>query len=87
MLTCKQVSKALAEGDYMDLPLFKRMLLRLHISLCFVCQGFNRNIMVFQDLARAFRCKEEDLPFGEKLPDEARRRILAEIEKIKNAKP
>lgn len=84
MLTCKQVSNALADGDYMDLPPFKRLLLRMHVSLCLVCHGFNRNIMVFQDLARMFRSKEEQLPFGPKLPDDTKRRIREAIQASKN---
>ncbi len=79
MLTCKQVSKALAEGDYMDLPPFKRFMLRSHVSLCCVCSGFNRGIMAFQDLTRAFRAREENLPTGDKLPDDARRKMLQAI--------
>ncbi|HAS83726.1 MAG TPA: hypothetical protein DCS43_13905 [Verrucomicrobia bacterium] len=79
MLTCKQVSKVLAEGDYMDLPPFKRFMLMSHVSLCFVCRGFNRGVMTFQDLARAFRAKEETLPFGDKLPDDARRKMMQAI--------
>jgi len=75
MLTCKQVSNALAEGDYLDLPWIKRRLLQFHVMLCFICRGANRDIMTFQDIARAFRRQEESLPSGEKLPDEARQRI------------
>lgn len=60
MLTCKQVSKALAEQDYQELPFFKRMLLRLHIAICIVCKGYNGNVMLFQDMARAFRRYEDD---------------------------
>jgi len=85
MLTCKQVSKALAEGDYNDLPPRKRFLLRLHVTLCFICHGFNRNIMRFQDMIRVFRGKEDSLPFGPTLPEAARQRIREEMEKQRNA--
>ncbi|MFU8780750.1 MAG: hypothetical protein ACNA71_06960 [Kiritimatiellia bacterium] len=59
MLTCKQVSKALAEQDYKDMSWPKRMLLRFHVAICAVCKGYNGNVMLFQDMARAFRRVEE----------------------------
>lgn len=82
MLTCKQVSNALAQGDYQDLPCLKRRLLQMHVMLCFICHGANQNIMTFQDIARAFRRKEEFLPSGEKLPDDARQRIRDAIHRL-----
>lgn len=85
MLTCKQVSKALADGDYKDLPPRQQFLLRLHVALCFICHGFNRNIMRFQDMVRAFRGKEDNLAVGPRLPDAARKRIRDEIEKQRRA--
>lgn len=81
ILTCKQVSKALADGDYKDLPASQRFMLRMHVAICFLCHGFNRNIMRFQDLVRTFRGKEDNLSFGPPLPEETRQRIRDEIEK------
>lgn len=85
MLTCKQVSKALAEGDYKNLPPRQQLMLRLHVALCFICHGFNRNIMRFQDLVRVFRGKEDDLAFGPPLPETTRQRIREEIDKQRRA--
>jgi hypothetical protein len=81
MLTCKQVSKALAESDYIDLPKHKQIMLRLHISMCFVCHGFNRNIMRFQDMVRAFKKKEDQLDVGPVLSDEVRQQMRDQIAK------
>ncbi len=81
ILTCKQASKALEDGDYKDLPKTQQFMLRFHVTLCFICHGFNRNIMRFQDLVRAFRAKEDKLAFGPTLPEEARKRIREEIER------
>lgn len=81
ILTCKQVSKALAESDYKDLPRKQRIMLKLHVAICFVCHGFNRNIMRFQDLVRTFRDKEDELAAETPLPEDARQRMQSEIEK------
>ncbi len=75
MFTCKQVSNALADGDYASLPPLKRWLLKVHVTLCFICHRPNRHIMIFQDMMRAFRRREETLPVDTRLPDAARQRI------------
>jgi hypothetical protein len=85
ILTCKQASKALAEGDYKDLPKSQQLMLRFHVAVCFICHGFNRNIMRFQDLVRAFRVKEDTLDAGPSLSAEARERIRKAIEKQNRA--
>jgi len=81
ILTCKQVSKVLAEGDYKRLSRSQQFMLRFHVAICFICHGFNRNIMRFQDMVRAFRSTEDKLDFGPSLSKEARQRIHEEITK------
>ena len=71
MLTCKQVSKALAEQDYQELSFCKRIGLKLHVAICTVCKGYNGNVMLFQDMARSFR-KFEDEDATEHAPDSCR---------------
>ncbi len=85
MLTCKQVSKALAETDYQDLPAWKRCMLRFHVTICFVCGKFNTIIMLFQDMARAFRRHEEDA-ITEKAPEQAKAKWARTIESNISAK-
>ena len=75
MLTCKQISKALADGDYRDLSPMRRFLLRMHVAMCFMCHGFNRDIMLFQDTTRAFREHEQDIAPETHLPEDARERM------------
>lgn len=60
MWTCKQVSNALAEKDYAKMTLRERIGLRIHIALCVVCGRYNRQVMIMQDAARAFRRREND---------------------------
>jgi len=61
MLTCKQVSRALADDDYMKLPRFKRILLRIHVSMCKICGGCNKMVIWFYDGFRLYREREEAL--------------------------
>lgn len=62
MLRCKQVSDALASGKYWDLPLWKRVGLKLHVYGCVVCGPFNRFIMVMQDTTRHYIAHEQSDP-------------------------
>ncbi|MCE9614492.1 MAG: hypothetical protein K8T26_09465 [Lentisphaerae bacterium] len=77
MLTCKQVSRALERGDYAKLPPLSRLALRLHVAMCVVCGGYNRQVMAFYDAVRAF-LKAEDADLGNarvRLPDATRVRL------------
>lgn len=89
MLRCKQVSDALASSKYWELPLRKRIGLRLHVALCLVCGPFNRFVMLMQDATRAYRRHEmEDAPSGDMcLPEEAKRRIHEALVKDRPGRP
>lgn len=76
MLTCKQVSKTLAENRYYELPWYRKLGLFLHIRLCVFCGKANRQIIVFQSGIRKFLAREETEHFTEiRLKPEERERI------------
>ena len=77
ILTCKQAAKALADHDYMSMPWWRRVTLRMHVAMCFVCRGYNRHIMIMQDGVRKYLSREEDVlrHRSEKLSDECREKI------------
>ena len=82
MWTCKQVGEALAEHRYRDLPWHRRIGLRLHVALCFVCRRYNKQVMQMQDLAAVFERRELDgeAPDGApKLGADAKRRMTDAI--------
>ena len=83
MLFCRHVAKALAENNYWDLPLHKRIGLRFHVALCFVCGRYNSQILLLQEMTRAFLDREEEImEQGHiKLSEESRKRIKELIEK------
>jgi len=79
MLTCKQVSSALAEGDYKDLPPFKRFFLKLHVKLCPFCGKFNTQLMESQDMVRKFREEEEKLTGERPTMDDTQKEKLKQL--------
>jgi hypothetical protein len=68
MLTCKQVSNALAKQNYASMPPLKRAALKMHVALCVVCGSYNRHVMVMQDAARSFREHEENATSASGIP-------------------
>ena len=49
MLTCKQVSKALAENRFYELPLRRKIGLFMHAFICPFCGKANRQIITFTE--------------------------------------
>lgn len=88
--TCKQVSNHLAKEDYDKLPRLKKMSLILHVMFCPICGKYNRQVMKFQDLARRFRKKEEEILESEgtdspHLNEETRERLKKELQAAQNS--
>jgi hypothetical protein len=83
MLRCKQVSDALADRRYWELPWWKRVGLRLHVGLCIVCGRYNRQVMIMQDACR--KLQEHELtdppPPGQCMPSDCRKRCDDLIQK------
>ena len=78
MWTCKQVSNTLADKRYWNLPLYRKIGLRIHVLLCAVCGRYNRQVIMMQETAHAFAKHElEDPPRNpsECLSPSARERI------------
>ena len=76
MITCKQVSKALAENRIHELPWYKRLGLKLHIKLCFVCGKANTQIVQLQNgIKKMLDREDEDLYVDIKLSDEVKENL------------
>ena len=77
MFFCRQVAKNLANHKYWELPLHKRISLRVHMALCLVCGRYHRNVVLMQEIARAFLDYEDELAKKREftLSQDARRRI------------
>jgi hypothetical protein len=78
MLTCKQVSKALAKEDYENMSPLRKFFLKFHVSLCAVCGKYNRQVMVMQDTCRCYKEHEEELAAKRAKLDEAHKRRIRE---------
>ena len=59
MFTCKQVSSALDKKNFQDLPIWKRMLIKIHVKCCLFCGKYNTQVIDTHDMCREFIKNEE----------------------------
>ena len=81
MLRCREISQLVSESMERDLPLRRRLEVRMHLMMCRMCAGFARQIRL---LRRGARENPERLGPDESAPDaklseEARERIKAAL--------
>ena len=67
MMTCKEVSRRVAEGALDDGPGLERLGLWLHFLICAGCRRFRRQVGLLGEAMRLWRA-------GLRRPDDARRR-------------
>jgi len=81
IITCKQVSKALRDHRYYELPWYRRWGLQFHVGICAICGRYHRQVMALQDGIREFLDREEeDQPYEDmRLTPEARERIAGTL--------
>lgn len=59
MIRCKHVADALADSNFMDMPRFKRLAIRMHVQLCVVCHRFHAQLIAFHKGEYRFRELED----------------------------
>ena len=61
MITCKQVSKSLNQKNFQDYPLWKRLLIKLHVKCCIFCGKYNSQVIETHEMCRELIKNEEIL--------------------------
>jgi len=75
MLTCKDASRLLSEGQERPLSLGERLGLRLHLWMCVSCRRFEQQLALMRRAMRALRRRAETEADTAELPIAARERI------------
>jgi len=60
MFTCKQVSDTLNHKNFEDLPLWKRLFIKLHIKCCIICGKYNSQVIDTHEMCRELIKNEEE---------------------------
>jgi len=79
MLTCKDASRLISEGQERHLRLGERWGLRLHLWICANCRRFERQIHLLRRALRMLARRVETDAQGPDLSLEARERILVAL--------
>lgn len=77
MLRCREISKLVSESMERPLPFRERMHVWIHLMMCRLCSGFDRQMRLLRRVARENPDRlgpDESAPEA-KLPEEARERI------------
>lgn len=59
MFTCKQVSKTLNQKSFNSLPLWKRILIKIHVKLCIFCGKYNKQVIQNHSMCEHFINNED----------------------------
>lgn len=78
MATCRDATELASRALDERLPLSSRMALSMHLAICKNCARFNRQLQEMRRLFREETAADDD---AAGLPDEARQRIEAELQK------
>ena len=81
MLRCREISKLVSESMERDLPLRRRLEVRMHLMMCRMCAGFARQVRLLRRAAREYPERlgpDENAPEA-RLSEEARERIKATL--------
>lgn len=84
MLTCKNTSRLISEGQERQLTLKERIKLRLHVWMCNNCRRFERQIIAMRKIMRR-EWTNDTPPANKQLTSEAQERIRKTLkENIEN---
>jgi len=75
MFNCKEVSRRVSESMDHRLPLYQRMLIRMHLLMCKYCTRFRRQLLLMREYSRSPQMAEDFLDPTVVLPPDARERI------------
>ena len=75
MLSCKEVTKLVSENLDRDLPLWRRIGLRLHVTMCKGCSAYRRQIESLNKLVSDHYRNARTVKHCNALPDDSLDRI------------
>ena len=81
MLRCREISKLVSESMERDLPLHRRLEVRMHLMICRMCARFAHQIRLLRQAARENpeRLGPDESAPEARLPEDARERIKASL--------
>jgi hypothetical protein len=75
MFNCKDVSLKVSESLDRKLPLYQRMMIRIHMMMCRYCSRFRQQLLLVRQIARYAKPLESATEDSVKLSEGARARL------------
>ena len=75
MPNCQETSRLVSDAMDRRLPLFRRLLLRLHLRMCKYCRRFEQQLLKMREISRRLDRHIETLDPSITLSEEARERM------------
>ena len=75
MFNCKDVSQKVSESLDRKLPLYERMMIRIHMMMCRYCARFQQQLFLVRQIARYAEPLENVTEDSVKLSEDARTRL------------
>ena len=79
MPDCKETSRLVSESMDRRLPVFKRLMLWIHLRMCKYCHRFEQQLVMLRTISRHINQHLESFEPSVSLPDEARERIQSAL--------
>lgn len=80
-MTCKQIARLISEGRERELPLTRRLMIRVHLAMCIFCRRLQSQLEFIHGLSQAVAegvdgsLIDDEGVFEATLPADARTRI------------
>ena len=75
MFNCKEVSLKVSESLDRRLPLYQRLMIRMHLMMCRYCARFHRQILLVREMVRYTQPMGNTFDKSGTLPPDARARL------------
>lgn len=86
MISCKEAAEMMSEAQDQSLPFMRRMALKFHLSMCYGCRRYKKQLQIIRDLARGYLTGIERTkpPEARELPPETREKIKSALKNHHN---
>lgn len=81
MFNCRQVAQKLSLAMDESLPWYERLMIWMHLRMCFYCARFARQIRLLRNFCEHFASEEHPTETSPCLPGEARERMIENLKK------
>ncbi len=81
MLTCKRATELISQSRDEPISIREKLLLHFHMRICVLCKNFKTHLAMLGKLARSDELKETASGETEKMPDEAKKKLLENLKK------